>query len=121
MLSCAYPSLELSGSQMDVTYILLGMLWLYDLDVTSCDKSNTYAVVYNIKKIVLAPPRPKGSSENHNNKSITLKARKKPLHLLNKNQFLRESKKEGINLLSEPLGDKPCESVESFAQHLFET
>jgi len=48
--------------------------------------------MYDEKKIVLAPSRPKGSSKNHNKGLTAPEASKKSLHLLNKNQILRESK-----------------------------
>ena len=44
---------------IDVAHILIGRSWLYDLDVTSLDKSNTYEFKFNRKKIVLKPAKPK--------------------------------------------------------------
>jgi len=70
---------------MTVAYILLDRPWLDDLDVTSCDRSNTYVSYLIGKAVVLASSRPKGSSENSNNESVTPEASKKLLHLLNKN------------------------------------
>jgi len=42
---------------MDAAYILLGRLWLYNLDVINFDRSNIYKFKFN-GKIVLKPVSP---------------------------------------------------------------
>jgi len=44
---------------INAAHILLGRSWLYDLDVTSLGKSNTYEFKFKIKKTVLKPAKPK--------------------------------------------------------------
>jgi len=54
-----------------LAHILLGRLWLYDLDVTSFEKSNTYTFLFNGKEIVLTPSPHKSQTNNQKNRSIT--------------------------------------------------
>ena len=44
---------------MDVGHIILGRLWLYDLDVTLHGRSNSCSFMFEGKKIVLNPLKPK--------------------------------------------------------------
>ena len=44
---------------MDVGHIILGRPWLYDLDVTLHGRSNSCSFVFESKKIVLNPLKPK--------------------------------------------------------------
>nr|XP_023900366.1 uncharacterized protein LOC112012220 [Quercus suber] len=44
---------------MDVGHIILGRTWLYDLDVTLYGRSNSYSFMFEGKKIVLNPLKPK--------------------------------------------------------------
>lgn len=48
---------------MDVGHIILGRPWLYDLDVTLYDRSNTCAFEFQGKKIKLVPRQPKDNPE----------------------------------------------------------
>ena len=66
---------------MSATYILLGRTWLYDLDVTSFGKSNTYTLVYNRKNMVLTLAKTIHISFSG---MVSTRASKKPLHMLNK-------------------------------------
>ena len=49
---------------MDVAHVLLGRLWLYDLNVTSFGKDNIYSFKYKGKNIILRPTKPKGCNGN---------------------------------------------------------
>ena len=44
---------------MDVGHIIFGRPWLYDLDVTLHRRSNSYSFIFEGKKIVLNPLKPK--------------------------------------------------------------
>lgn len=44
---------------MDVGHIILGRPWLYDLDVTLYGRSNSCSFMFEGKKIVLNPLKPK--------------------------------------------------------------
>ncbi|KAK8954475.1 hypothetical protein KSP39_PZI002180 [Platanthera zijinensis] len=80
---------------MDVAHVLLGRPWLYDRDVTSYGRSNTYTFFDKGKKITLSPTRPKEKSKGPIEPSpSTISSR--PLHLLRCNEFLRESRDAGI-------------------------
>ena len=46
---------------IDAVHILLGRPWMYDLDVTSLGRSNTYEFKFNEKRIMLNPATPKSS------------------------------------------------------------
>lgn len=49
---------------MNDKHILLGRLWLYNLELTSFGRANTYEFKFNGKKIVLKPAKPKSSIES---------------------------------------------------------
>ena len=44
---------------MDVGHIILGRPWLYDLDVTLHGRFNSYSFLFEGKKIMLNPLKPK--------------------------------------------------------------
>jgi len=50
---------------------------LYDVHVTSRDKSNTYTYIYNEKKIVLTPTKPKHIPYNQRISMVTINFLKK--------------------------------------------
>jgi len=81
---------------MDAAHILLGRLWLYDIDVNSFGKSNTYTFISNEKMIVLTPAKLRHFSDSQKTGMVTTQASKKSLHLTNKNQFLKKSHEEGL-------------------------
>ena len=58
---------------IDTTHTLLGRPLLYDLDVTSLGRSNTYEFKFNDKKIVLKSVKPKSSVGNTKKKTVTEK------------------------------------------------
>jgi len=51
---------------------------LYDLDVTSLNRSNTYEFKFNGKKIVLKPAKPKSIVGSTKERTITERMRKHP-------------------------------------------
>jgi len=51
---------------------------LYDLDVTSWGKSNTYEFKFNGKKIVLKPAKPKSDVGNNKERTVTAKDSETP-------------------------------------------
>jgi len=97
---------------MDAAHILLGRLWLYDLDVNSFGKSNTYTFISNEKMIVLKPAKLRHFSDSQKTGMVTTQARKKSFHLMNENQFLKKSHEEGIIYVIVIIGESPSELVE---------
>ena len=81
---------------MDAGHILLGMFWLYDLNVISFDRSNIYTFIYNGKRYCLTHVKPRHILDNQKIGMVTIQTSKKPLHLLNKYQFFKKSREEGI-------------------------
>jgi len=77
---------------MDAAHILLGRPWLYDLDMINFGKSNTHEFKFNGKKVVLKFVKPKAAVRNHKARTVTGNESKKPLHLVTKSQFLKESR-----------------------------
>ena len=67
---------------IDVAHISLGRPWLYDLDVTSFGRSNTYEFKFNRKRIVVQPAKPKSSVGSHKTATVIDKESKKPLRCL---------------------------------------
>ena len=67
---------------MAVAHILFGKSWLYDLNVTSFDRSNTYEFKINGKRTVLKPAKPKSNVGSHTTGIVTDEESKKPLHLV---------------------------------------
>lgn len=90
---------------IDVGHILLGLLWLYNHDVTHSSHPNTYTFMHDKKRVMLRPHKPKSiqyassqpkspkettvSKENSTN--ITKVELTKLLHLLNKKQLCQEA------------------------------
>ena len=99
---------------INTAHVLLGRLWLYDLDVTSLGRSNTYEFKFNENKIVLKSVKPKSNIEN-NKKGTTTKKNNTPYYLMTKSHFSSESPIDGSTLrsrsslshLSLPLGIPP--------------
>ena len=83
---------------IDIAYILLGRLWLYDLDVTSLGRSNTYEFKFNGKKIVLKPVKPPKSNVGNNEGTFTAKDNNTPYHLVTRSYFPPESLIDGSTL-----------------------
>ena len=73
---------------MDVSHVLLGRPWLYDLNVISFDKDNIYSFKYKGKNIILRLAKPKGC----NGKRDISKLPERNLHILK----WKKSKREGI-------------------------
>ena len=63
---------------IDAAHILLGRPCLYNLDVISLGKSNTYEFKFNRKKIVLKSAKPKSSFGNTKERTVTEKNDKTP-------------------------------------------
>ena len=111
---------------IDVAHILFGMPWLYDLDVTSLDRSNTYKFKFKGKKIVLKPAKLKSSVRN--NKEVTEKSNTTPCYLVTRSHFSPESLIDGstprsrnsLSLLPLPLGISLIITVEPSALYLHE-
>ena len=51
---------------MDITHILLSRPWLYNLDMMSLSRSNTFEFKFKEKKIVLKPVKSKSNVGNNN-------------------------------------------------------
>ena len=45
---------------MDVSHVLLGRPWFYDINVTNFGKDNIYSFKYKGKNVILRPAKPKG-------------------------------------------------------------
>jgi len=67
---------------IDAAHILLGRPWLYGLDVTSLDRSNTYEFKFNEKEIVLKSVKPKSSIGNNKERTVTEKNDKTSCYLV---------------------------------------
>jgi len=76
---------------IDVAYILLDRSWLYDLDMTSLGRSNTYEFKWNKKKIVLKPTKSKSNVENNKMEVVTDKKSEKPCYLETRSQSSPET------------------------------
>ena len=63
---------------IDAAHILLGRPCLYNLDVISLGRSNTYEFKFNRKKIVLKSTKPKSSVGNTKERTVTEKNDKTP-------------------------------------------
>jgi len=98
---------------------------LFDLGVTSLDRSNTYEFKFNGKKIVLKLAKLKSSVENNKKRTITEKNDKALCYLVTITHFSPESLIDGSTpssrnshgLLSLPLGIPPIAIVEPFVPH----
>ena len=79
---------------MDVTHVLLGHIWLYDLSITNFGKDNIYSFKYKGKNIILRHAKPKGC----NSKRDISKLPKNNLHILKCKKFEREEIEIGMCL-----------------------
>ena len=70
---------------IDVSHVLLGRPWLYDLNVTNFGKDNIYSFKYKGKNIILRPAKPKCC----NGKSDISKLPERNLHILKCKKFER--------------------------------
>jgi len=75
---------------IDAVHILLGRPWLYDLDVTILNRSNTYEFKFKEKKIVLKPAKLKLNVRN-NEGTITDKNNKTLCYLVTRSHLLPKS------------------------------
>jgi len=113
---------------IDAADILLGRLWLYDLEVTSLGKPNTNEFKFKRKKIVLKPAKPKSNVGNNKERTITTKDNKTPCYLVTRPHFSPKSpidnftpkSRNSLSLLPLPLSISPYVTVESSAPHLHE-
>jgi len=112
---------------IDDAHILLGRPWLYDLNVTSLGRSNTYEFKFKRKKIVLKSTKLKSNVKNNKDKTITDK-NKTPCYLVTISHFSPGSPIDGstlrsrnsLSLLSLLLGIPLNVTVEPLAPHLHE-
>ena len=92
---------------MDVGHIILGRLWLYDLDVTLHGRSNSCSFVFEGKKIVFNPliPKPMDMSK----KTEALKA--KGLNIISLKAFERIAVQESVvfDLIAREHHEETCE------------
>ena len=77
---------------MDVAHVLLGRLWLYDLNVTNFGKDNIYSFKYKCKNIILRSTKPKGC----NGKRDISKPLERNFHILKRKKFKREGFETGM-------------------------
>ena len=68
---------------MDVSHVLLGCPWLYDLNVTNFHKDNIYSFKYKGKNIILRPAKPKGFNGKHDMSQLP----ERNLHILKCKKF----------------------------------
>ena len=95
---------------IDVAHILLGKPCLYDLDVTSLRRYNTYEFKFKGKNIVLKHAKPKSNVGNNKERTITDKNNKISYYVMTISHFSPESpidrctlrSKNSIGLLSFP-------------------
>ena len=107
---------------MDVSLVLLGRPWLYDLNVTNFGKDNIYSFKYKGKNIILRPTKPKGCNGNRDISKLP----KRNLHILKCKKFERKGIETGmcITLVAKevPFVSLPhmcvSEPVENFAKHI---
>lgn len=92
---------------MTATHILLGRPWLYDQDVSSFGRSNTHTFMHKGKKIVLTPRQLKPQVESHSTGTLTKQSKGKSLHLVGKNEFIKESQEEGLIYMVIGLSESP--------------
>ena len=77
---------------MDVEHIILGRPWLSDLDVTLHRQSNSYSFVFEGKKIVLNPLKPKSIDMNKKKKAPKVKG----LNIISPKIFERVAVQESV-------------------------
>ena len=113
---------------IDVAHNLFGRPLLYDLDVTSLDRSNIYEFKWNEKQILWKLTKLKSIVGSNQSRTVTDKQSKKSCHLMTRSQFLTESPTDGstprsrssLALLPLPRGILPIVIVESPTPHLHE-
>lgn len=84
---------------IDVGPIIFGQPWLYDLDVTVYDRSNSYSFEFKGKRIKLVqrPPKAKPEVKEKVDKRKRVKNNKtKALHIIGSKAFKQEIKEEAI-------------------------
>lgn len=100
---------------MDVSHIILGRLWLYDMDVTMYGYSNTCTFVFKGKNIKLVSlpskvnPEVKGKVDK--GKSVKDIKTKAP-HIINSKEFEREVKDKTIIFALVTKGASPESTIE---------
>ena len=108
---------------MDVAHVLLGHLWLYDLNVTNFGKDNIYSFKYKGKNNILRPAKPKCCNGNRDISKLP----KRNLHILKCKKFERKGIETGMCITlvakevpSVSLPPHMCvfEPVENFAKHI---
>ena len=77
---------------MDVGQIILGRPWLYDLDVTLHGRSNSCSFVFEGKKIVLNPLKPKPIDTSKKKEALKVKG----LNIISSKAFERVAVQEFI-------------------------
>ena len=77
---------------MDVGHLILGRLWLFDMDVTLFSRSNTCSFEFNGKRIKLNPVQPKSMGANKN-KDMT---KPRSVNIINPKAFERTANQEPI-------------------------
>ena len=113
---------------IDAAHILLGKPCLYDLDVTSLGRYNTYEFKFKGKKILLKPAQPKSNMGNNKEGTITDKNNKTPRYVMTRSHFSPESPIDGftprfrnnVGFLRLFLGISPIVTFELPAPHLHE-
>ena len=114
---------------MDVAHVLLGLPWLYDLNVINFGKDNIYSFKYKGKNIILRHAKPKSC----NSKSDISKLPERNLHILKCKKFEKEGIGTGMcltlvakevpsdfSIVDVSLPPHMCvsEPVENFAKHI---
>ena len=77
---------------MDVGHIILGRPWLYDLDVTLHGRSNSCSFMFEGKKIMLNPLKPKPINMSKKTEAPNAK----DLNIISPRAFEREAVQESI-------------------------
>jgi len=85
---------------IDSAHIFLGRFWLYDLDIISLRRSNTYELKFNRKKIVLKPTKLKSNVGNTKERTIIERNDMAPCYLVTRTHFSPKSPIDGSTLRS---------------------
>ncbi|XP_057981247.1 uncharacterized protein LOC131166687 [Malania oleifera] len=80
---------------MNVSHILFGRPWLFDMDVSHNGHANTYSFKCNGKRIILNPLEPK-SEKNKKKEETKGKQASRSLHIMNKKDFEFESQENQV-------------------------
>lgn len=92
-------------------HVLLGRLWLFDLDINNFKKLNTYTFAFNGKRIVFDHFLTKGQYANQKNVLISYKQGKTSLlfmhtsHIMNLTKRVESKSSIPIELLTILIGD----------------